>query len=48
VTISEGAFHGSSLVMGKIVSHFDDIDAVVIAEGFTVGQSDNELDAIED
>lgn len=31
-----------------MVSHFDEIDAVVIAEGFTIDRSDKDLDAIEE
>lgn len=31
-----------------MVSHFDEIDAGVIAEGFTVDRSDEDLDAIEE
>jgi hypothetical protein len=31
-----------------MVSHFDEIDVVVIAEGFAINWSDKELDAIED
>jgi hypothetical protein len=31
-----------------MVSHFDEIDAVMIAEGFAVSQSNEELDTIED
>lgn len=31
-----------------MVSHFDEIDAVMIVEGFTTGWSDEELDRIED
>jgi hypothetical protein len=44
----QGAFHRSGLALGQMVSHFDEIDEVVIAEGFAVGQSNKELDAIED
>jgi hypothetical protein len=31
-----------------MVSHFDKIDAALIAEGFVVGRPDEELDAIEE
>jgi hypothetical protein len=31
-----------------MVSHFDEIDVGVIAEGFIIDQSDEDLDAIEE
>jgi hypothetical protein len=31
-----------------MVSHFDEIDVVVITEGFASGQTDEELDSIKD
>ncbi|PWZ54790.1 hypothetical protein Zm00014a_032008 [Zea mays] len=42
-----GMFHGSDLALGQMVSHFIEIDASVIAKGFTVGRNE-ELDTIED
>lgn len=44
--VVEGAYHGSSMALGQMISHFDEIDTVVIIEGFTVGRSDEELDII--
>jgi hypothetical protein len=35
-------------MLGRMVSHFAEIDVTVIAVGYTVSQSDEELDAIED
>lgn len=46
--VAEGASHRSGLALGQMVSHCDEIDVAVIAEGFAVGRSDEELDAIED
>lgn len=43
-----GALHGSSIAVGQMVSHSDEIDAAVIAEDFTAGWSDKELDRIEE
>lgn len=34
--------------MGWMVSDIDEIDIALIAEGFTAGQSDEELDRIEE
>lgn len=31
-----------------MVSHIDEIEVVMIVEGFTIGRSNEELDAIED
>lgn len=47
-TIFKGAFHRGSLTLGQMVSHFDKIDAGVIAEGFITGRSDKDLDNIEE
>jgi hypothetical protein len=46
--VVEGAFHESSMVLGKMISHFDEIDATVIAKGFVADRSSKELDSIED
>lgn len=46
--IAESVFHGSGLALGQMVSHFDEIDTVVIVEAFFVDRSDEELDAIDD
>ena len=45
--VAESAFHGSGLALGQMISSFDEIDAIGIIEGFFVGRSDEELDAIE-
>jgi hypothetical protein len=44
--VVEGAFHGSSLALEHMVSHFDEIDTIVFAKGFTTNRSDEELDTI--
>lgn len=44
----EATFHGSSIALGRMVSHFNEVDVVVVAEGFVYGRSDEELDIIED
>jgi hypothetical protein len=31
--VLEGAYHGSSIALGQMVSHFDEIDVAMIAEG---------------
>lgn len=36
------------MALGQMVSHFDEIDVVVITESFTAGRSDDELDNIEE
>lgn len=46
--VAEVAFHGSSIALGRMVSHFDEVVIVVITEGFVYGRSDEELDVIED
>lgn len=46
--VLRGAYHGSSMALGQNVSHFDKIDADVIAAGFAATQSDEELDNIEE
>jgi hypothetical protein len=35
--VLEGAYHGSSMALGYMVSHFDEIDAAVIIEGYAAG-----------
>lgn len=45
---AKGAFHRSSMALGQMVAHFDEIDASMITEGFTAGRSDEELFSIED
>lgn len=42
-----GMFHLSDLAPGQMVSHFIEIDASVIAKGFTAGRNE-ELGTIED
>lgn len=46
--VVEGAFHGSSMALEQMVSHFDEINAAVIAKGFAADRSDEELDLIEE
>lgn len=46
--VAEGAFHGSSMALGEMISHFDEIDAAMIGEGFIADRSSEELDSIED
>lgn len=46
--VVEGAFHMSNMALEQMVSHFDEIDATVIAEGFAVSRGDEELDDIEE
>ena len=46
--VLEGAYLESNMVLGQIVSHFDEIDASVITEGYATRQSKEELDAIEE
>jgi hypothetical protein len=43
--VAEAPFHGSSIALGRMVSHFNE---VMVAEGFTYGWSDEELEVIED
>lgn len=38
--VVEGAFHESGLALGQMVSHFHEIDATMIAEGFVADQTD--------
>jgi hypothetical protein len=46
--VLKGAYHGSSIALGQMVSHFDEIDAAMIAEGLAAGRSDEELYNIEE
>jgi hypothetical protein len=46
--VFKGAFHGGSLALDQMASHFDEIDAGVIAEGFTAGRSDEDLNNIKE
>lgn len=45
--VVECAFFTSSMALERMVSHFDEIDLVVIVECFAAGRSDEELDQIE-
>lgn len=47
-SITEGVCRGGGAVLGQMVYHFDEINATIIAEGYAVGQSDEELDTIEE
>lgn len=42
--VFEGAFHGGSLALGQMVSHFNKINAGMIMEGFVTGRSYEDLD----
>lgn len=44
----EGMFHGNNMALGQMVSHFGEIDAVVIVEGSAAGRSDEDLDYVEE
>lgn len=46
--VTKAVFHGSSIALGRMVLHFDEVDVTVIMEGFATGRSDEELDVIED
>jgi hypothetical protein len=46
--VLEGAYHGSSMFLGHMVSHFDEIDVAVIVEGFAISRNDEELDNIKE
>jgi hypothetical protein len=43
-----GALHDNCISLWQMVSHFDEIDTVIMVEGFATGQSDEELDRIEE
>lgn len=46
--VAEGICHGVGLALWHMVSHFDEIDVVVIVKGHAASWSDKELDAIEE
>ena len=46
--VFDGAFHRGSLALGQMVSHFNKINVGVIVEGYATGQSDEDLDNIEE
>lgn len=46
--VAEAAFHGSSIALGRMVSHFDEVDVVVIVEGFATSRHGDEMDVIKD
>jgi hypothetical protein len=46
--VLEWAQHESSIAFGQMVFHFDEIDAVVIMEGFIAGWGDEKLDNIKE
>lgn len=46
--VLEGAYHGSSMFLGQMVSYFNEIDAAVIVDGFAIGRNDEELDNIKE
>ena len=45
--VAKGICRCGGVALGQMVSHFDEIDAVIIVEGYSIGQSNKELDAIE-
>lgn len=45
--VAKGICRCGGVALGRMVSHFDEIDVVIIVEGYSVGQSNKELDAIE-
>lgn len=47
-SVAEGVSRGGGVTLGRMVSHFDEIDATVIAEGYAADRSDKEQDAIEE
>lgn len=46
--VLEGMYLRSSIALGQMVSHFDEIDVIMIVEGYAAGWSEEELDAIEE
>jgi hypothetical protein len=46
--VAEAAFHGSSMALGHMVSHFNEIDVAIVVEGSATSRGDEELDVIED
>jgi hypothetical protein len=46
--VLEGMFHGSSIVLGQMVSHFVKIGTIVITDDFTAERSDEEIDRIKE
>jgi hypothetical protein len=46
--VVEGICRGGCIALGQMVSHFDEIDAAIIAEGYSADRSDEELDIIEE
>jgi hypothetical protein len=45
--VVEGICRGGGIALGQMVSHFDEIDAIIV-EGYTADRSDEELDVIEE
>jgi hypothetical protein len=46
--VAEGISQGGGIAFGQMVSHFDEIDTAIIAEGYTTDRSNEELDVIEE
>lgn len=46
--VVEGMFFESSMALAQMISCFDEIDPVMITEGFTTGHSEVGLELIED
>lgn len=47
-SIAEGVSRGGGVALRRMVSHFDEIDATVIVEGYSAERSNKEQDAIEE
>lgn len=41
--VADDVCQGGGMALGHMVSHFYEIDAVVIAEGYAVGRSDEDV-----
>jgi hypothetical protein len=46
--VTEGICRGGGIALGWMVFHFDEIDASIVAEGYSIDRSDEELDVIEE
>jgi hypothetical protein len=46
--VVDGMFFESSMALEQMISRFDEIDPVMITEGFTTGRSEVGLELIED
>lgn len=48
LVVTKAMFHGSSIALGRMVSHFDEVDIALIVEGFATDRIDEELHVNED